>query len=220
MGAVVGNLGLFMQMAAYAMAYKVPDHGVPAGTHKALHSRADVRQQRAGPHQFNGTEQGFLRHGQQAQLFRVHHAHGHGHGVVSMPAVHNGAHVQAHDVPVLDAARTAAAVHHFLIDGNAELAGEPAVLVEGVAYLVLLEDFTRDVVYFPRGAARLDLGSDLHQDFRRYSSGLLHLGNLAGRLDVDSFCHGIRLSIAGILPACGPGRGKPRQVPVPRLPSF
>ena len=137
-----------------------------------------------------------------------------------MPAVHNSAHVQAHNIPVLNAAGTSAAVHHFLIDGNAELAGKPAVLVKGIAYLVLFKDFTRDIIYFPRSASHLDFGPDLHQDFRRYSPGLLHLGYLAGRLDMDSFCHGIILSIAGTLPACGPDPGKPRQVPVLRTPSF
>ena len=220
MGAVIGNLGFFMQVAAYAMPHKIPNHSKTAGTHEALHRRADVRQQGARPYQFNGAEQGFLRHGQQPQFFRIHHAHRNGHGVVSMPAVHNGAHVQAHNVPVLDAAGAAAAVHHLFIDGNAELAGKPAVPVKGIAYLVLFKNFTRDIIYFPRGASHLDFGPDLHQDFRRYSPGFLHLGYLAGRLDVDSFCHGIILSIAGTLPACGPDPGKHRQVPVLRTPSF
>lgn len=68
MGAIIGNLGFFMQVAAYAMPHKIPNHSKTAGTHEALHRRADVRQQGARPYQFNGAEQGFLRHGQQPQF--------------------------------------------------------------------------------------------------------------------------------------------------------
>ena len=134
----------------------------------------------------NRLEERLLGGGQQALRFQRNVARGNGGGVVADEAAFDDADIDLDDVAGQDLARSADAVNHFLVDGDAGIAGKPAVVEKGAPAVVLAHQLRRKLVDLAGGAAGNDLLGEGLEDGGGDRAGGAHEFDLARRFDGDA----------------------------------
>ena len=170
--AVVGHLGLFVELAADAVADEFAHNAVTILADVMLDAVAEISEHPAVTGILDGIEKGFFGGSEEMQRFLGDVANGNGEGVVADPAVVIDADVDFDDVAVLDDTRTADAVNDLLVDGDADVAGELAVTEEGAGGTSGLHLSGGKTVDLGGGGTGVDLGSRLDQDITRDLAGL------------------------------------------------
>ena len=113
-------------------------------------------------------------------------ADGNGRGGVADPAVEDDADVELDDVGVLDAARAADAVDDLVVDGDADVAGEAAIVEEGAASAPVVDQARGELVDFAGGNARHDGEGNFLEDFAGRAATDAHALDFVRRLDGDA----------------------------------
>jgi len=150
-GTEVGDLGFLVEAAADAVADEFADDGEASGFDEFLDGAAEVGEFAAGAGPVDGLVEGLLGDGEEAFGFVGNFASGDGGGVVADEAAFDDADVDLDDVSGLDAAGAADAVDDFLVDGDADLAGEAAVAEKGAFAVVLAHELGGEFVDFAGG---------------------------------------------------------------------
>ena len=184
--AVVRHIGILVHGAADTVTNVVAQHTVAIGLSEGLHRVADITDMVTG----NGLLDGSLQAVERA-LTQTLDLNGGGAdvkrpGIIPHPTIHDGAGVDGNHVAVAqNDVGVGDAVHDGIVQGCTDGAREAAVTLEGRGSTMHADDLLGELVELEGGHAGTNHRPDVTERHLRQRSGLLHLLNFGGRLELD-----------------------------------
>ena len=156
---IVGNLGRFVELGAYAVSHIIPDDGEAVGLHIFLDGVGDVGDPVTEAGVFHALPEGLLGDGDELRRLVADLPAGKGARAVTVKAADVGADVHADDVAFLQDLIAGDPVDDFVVHRDAGRSGEglhprrSGEVQEGRNRPLALDEFANCLIYFQSGYA-------------------------------------------------------------------
>ena len=162
---IVGDVGFLVQRTSDAVADKFADDAVTVGDDEVFDGFGDVMDAVTGAGLVDANRERFLGFLEKPGRGRRDFADGNCRGSVADPAVQDNADIEFDDVGVLNASGAADAMDNFVVNGNADVAGESAVVEEGAASAALVDEPGNEFINLAGGNTWDDGKGGFFEDF-------------------------------------------------------